>query len=418
MPGSSGVNAINRQKFLAELAKLLTFMYEEDRRYALEMYERMFDIAEDNEQWLLQNLMSPTRQAVIIARSYDAKERKLSVEAEWREDEEEDPGSETPPFVLAINKIFDDLFPDEEELEEAVDTLDASFDPDTARKKEAKRPKMPKAAVLLDRTQEFESVTDSVIEGMDLIDSTEEADREEEWTDRTALEEDEREPDPRVQILDRTEVYDSAEDEAAYTTRRLSYVYEGTNMFVVSEGAVTEAVDNPSVYWRFYKKDAIDFAYKLVLTSPGYLDATRGVFLYFVVEALVCFTFSFSIFYVLLPLTAFRRGRRTLGKAVLKVGYLGADALNPSWKRYACYCLFLYGDIYLGSVVSFLIPIIVSVSMAFLSQRRQDLAEYVTNIYLVDNRSQEIYLDYGDYVVHTDERENATLENPDLRTKP
>ena len=215
MPGSSGVNAINRQKFLAELAKLLTFMYEEDRRYALEMYERMFDIAEDNEQWLLQNLMSPTRQAVIIARSYDAKERKLSVEAEWREDEEEDPGSETPPFVLAINKIFDDLFPDEEDLGEAVDTLDASFDPDTAGKEEPKRPKMPKAAVLLGRTQEFESVTDSVMEGMDLIDSTEEADREEEWTDRTALEEDEREPDPRVQIVDRTAFYELTEEETA-----------------------------------------------------------------------------------------------------------------------------------------------------------------------------------------------------------
>ena len=216
MPGSSGVNAINRQKFLAELAKLLTFMYEEDRRYALEMYERMFDIAEGNEQWLLQNLMSPTRQAVIIARSYDAKERKLSVAAEWREDEEEDPGSETPPFVLAINKIFDDLFPDEEELEEAVDTLDASFDPDTARKKEAKRPKMPKAAVLLDRTQEFESITDSAIEGMDLIESKEEADRED-WTDRTDFEKDEseREPDPRVQIVDRTAFYELAEEETA-----------------------------------------------------------------------------------------------------------------------------------------------------------------------------------------------------------
>ena len=217
MPGSSGVNAINRQKFLAELAKLLTFMYEEDRRYALEMYERMFDIAEGNEQWLLQNLMSPTRQAVIIARSYDAKERKLSVEAEWRENEEEDPGSETPPFVLAINKIFDDLFPDEEELEEAVDTLDASFDPDTAGREEPKRPKMPKAAILLGRTQEFESVTDSVIEGMDLIDSTEEADREEEWTDRTVLEvdESEREPDPRVQIVDRTAFYEFTEEETA-----------------------------------------------------------------------------------------------------------------------------------------------------------------------------------------------------------
>ena len=90
MPGSSEVNAINRQKFLAELAKLLSFMYEEDRRYALDMYERMFDIAAGSEHWLIQNLMSPTRQAVIIARSYDAKERKLSVSAEWKEDEEED----------------------------------------------------------------------------------------------------------------------------------------------------------------------------------------------------------------------------------------------------------------------------------------------------------------------------------------
>ena len=139
------------------------------------------------------------------------------MEAEWRENEEEDPGSETPPFVLAINKIFDDLFPDGEELEEAIDTLDASFDPDTAGKGKTKRPKMPKAAVLLGRTQEFESVTDSVIEGMDLIDSTEEADREEEWTDRMVLEvdESEREPDPRVQIVDRTAFYEFTEEETA-----------------------------------------------------------------------------------------------------------------------------------------------------------------------------------------------------------
>ena len=82
-------------------------------------------------------------------------------------------------------------------------------------KSKTKKHRMPKAAVLLDRTQEFESVTDSVMEGMDLIDSTEEADREEEWTDRTALEEDEREPDPRVQIVDRTAFYELTEEETA-----------------------------------------------------------------------------------------------------------------------------------------------------------------------------------------------------------
>ena len=208
------MNAINRQKFLAELAKLLTFMYEEDRRYALDMYERMFNIAEGNEQWLIQNLMSPTRQAVIIARSYDAKERKLSVSAEWRE-EEEDQNGETPPFVLAINKIFDDLFPDDEGAEEPDGNQVSFFDQDEADRKETKKHRMPKAAVLLNQTQEFESVTAAAVEEMDLDSILKEDDQEDFWTDRTDSDTDsdaEAEPDPRVQIVDRAEYYDPAED--------------------------------------------------------------------------------------------------------------------------------------------------------------------------------------------------------------
>lgn len=98
---------INRQKFLAELGKLLTFMYEEDRQKALAMYNAMFDQVE-NEQALIQKLLSPTRQAVLIARAYDAKERKLQVHAQSREDKGEDSG-EVPQFVLVIDRIAQDL---------------------------------------------------------------------------------------------------------------------------------------------------------------------------------------------------------------------------------------------------------------------------------------------------------------------
>ena len=211
------MNAINRQKFLAELAKLLTFMYEEDRRYALDMYERMFDIAEGDEQWLIQNLMSPTRQAVIIARAYDAKERKLSVAAEWREDGEENQNGETPPFVLAINKIFDDLFPDDEEAEETEesDADQVSFFDQDENKKETKKHRMPKAAVLLNQTQEFESVTAEAVEGIDLESILKEEGQEDFWTaqsDSDTEPDAEAEPDPRVQIVDRAEYYDPAED--------------------------------------------------------------------------------------------------------------------------------------------------------------------------------------------------------------
>ena len=155
VPGYAEVNTINRQKFLAELSKLLTFMYEEDRQRALSMYERMFDITED-EQGLIQHLVSPTRQAVIIARAYDAKERKLSVSSQVRGDTEEAESSEIPKFVLAINKIFDDLFPDS--AEDVLEEDQVSFyDLGLAQKEDfvAAKPAVPAGAVLLSDTQKF-----------------------------------------------------------------------------------------------------------------------------------------------------------------------------------------------------------------------------------------------------------------------
>lgn len=81
-------------------------MYEEDRQTALAMYNRMFDEAE-SEQALLQYLVSPTRQAVILARAYNAKERKLQVHTQSREEYEQST-DEMPDFVLAINKLQDE----------------------------------------------------------------------------------------------------------------------------------------------------------------------------------------------------------------------------------------------------------------------------------------------------------------------
>ena len=100
---------INKQRFLPELGKLLTFMVEEDRQTALGMYSRLFDDAED-EQKLMDLLVSPTRQAVVIARTYDAKERKKQLEAP-----EEIGGEETPAFVLAIDKLYQQVAPKRDE---------------------------------------------------------------------------------------------------------------------------------------------------------------------------------------------------------------------------------------------------------------------------------------------------------------
>lgn len=96
---------INKQKFLAELGKLLTFMYEEDRLDALYMYEEMFDSCSD-EQQLIHHLVSPTRQAVVLARAYNAKERMLSVQSQSKRGELYDEGEDiVPAFISAIENI-------------------------------------------------------------------------------------------------------------------------------------------------------------------------------------------------------------------------------------------------------------------------------------------------------------------------
>ena len=82
-------------------------MYEEDRQTALAMYSKMFDDAAE-EQLLLQFLVSPTRQAVVLARAYDAKERKLQVHTQSRDEDAgyaDVPEGELPPFILAISDL-------------------------------------------------------------------------------------------------------------------------------------------------------------------------------------------------------------------------------------------------------------------------------------------------------------------------
>ena len=72
-------------------------MYEDDRQTALAMYGRMFDETAD-EAGLMDLLVSPTRQAVVLARSYDAKARKLQIESESGDD------TEAPAFIYVIDK--------------------------------------------------------------------------------------------------------------------------------------------------------------------------------------------------------------------------------------------------------------------------------------------------------------------------
>lgn len=95
---------IEKRRFIAELGRLLTFMYEEDRNTAISMYEDMFSEASDEEA-LMKLLVSPTKQAVVIARAYNAKERDLAIRSQLGRGDADVDSSDTPAFVKAIEDI-------------------------------------------------------------------------------------------------------------------------------------------------------------------------------------------------------------------------------------------------------------------------------------------------------------------------
>lgn len=91
---------INRQKYMAELSKLLAFMFKEDKEDILAQYNKMLD-ASDDEQALLESFGSPTKLAVTISRTYKRSERKLAVEADSKEDK---PAETEHIFVTPVKK--------------------------------------------------------------------------------------------------------------------------------------------------------------------------------------------------------------------------------------------------------------------------------------------------------------------------
>ena len=100
---------------MAELSKLLAFMFKEDKEDILAHYNKLLDEAED-EQALLEEFGSPTKLAVTISRTYNRNERKLSVEADSKADvqpapvvkapkPEPEPAPEVPSYADIIEEI-------------------------------------------------------------------------------------------------------------------------------------------------------------------------------------------------------------------------------------------------------------------------------------------------------------------------
>lgn len=129
-------------------------MFEEDRNKVMDLYTGLFDSVSDTDE-LEKALMSPTRQAVILARVYDAPSRKAILEGSAEE-------TETPEFMNVIKGVFDSvsgLMKKEAEEEPAEDSADApvASEADIAEE-DAPAPEEEAADMPAEATEEEEAV--------------------------------------------------------------------------------------------------------------------------------------------------------------------------------------------------------------------------------------------------------------------
>lgn len=188
------------------------------------------------------------------------------------------------------------------------------------------------------------------------------------------------------------------------------FIYEDeTHTSVVKKGDVTYETVFPT-YAKFMKEDAVSYLVKY----PGYLENTRVINVSFIFLILLLpITLSVTIYEFIIPLI-FRRGRKTIGKLILKLGVVDSRGLSPSfWRFLARFALFLFFEVLL-SVVSFLIPLIVSISMFAFSKMNQSFHDYMTLTYVVDTSTSSIFMNEKEYKESQEKLKDLEIKAKDV----
>lgn len=172
-------------------------------------------------------------------------------------------------------------------------------------------------------------------------------------------------------------------------------VYDGVKMFVFEDGLLkeNELCKAPlSKYYEVYS-NYVDSRLMTYLSTKyiAYFEATKYMSnMVLFLEIPVAYVLAGLVVYLLPPLI-FKRGRRTVGKALYGVGLVNKDCLNLSGKQFAIRFVIFYFAIYLLSIVTLGIPMIISFTLMAFSKGRQGFSDYMLNFTEIDMTKSTIY---------------------------
>lgn len=98
-----------------------------------------------------------------------------------------------------------------------------------------------------------------------------------------------------------------------------------------------------------------------------------------------------AILVYFVPTLFFKRGRKTLGKALYHIGLVDTHCFSPSFGRnLARFAIFLFAELIL-SVVTFGLPFLISFTVMLVSKRKQGFPDYLLGLTEIDTSKQKIY---------------------------
>ena len=199
-----------------------------------------------------------------------------------------------------------------------------------------------------------------------------------------------------------------------YNKRRLAK----SNLFEEIDGEIREieGANDKSLY-TFYKGEIEDYSYGYLVRNKEYFYLTRFEFYGSVIQIVVELTLYYIVFYAILPLTCFKRGRQTIGMKLAKFGLITVNANNESTGKYILRVVFMFFIFIPINFVSLLLPSLISTGMMFFSKRAQSLPNYVFNDYMVDITNQKIYLSDAEREEASIHLSEMNIENKNLLLK-
>ncbi len=201
-----------------------------------------------------------------------------------------------------------------------------------------------------------------------------------------------------------------------YAKRKLDYTLNDLYLFEENEnGDVVEKSVNPSYLVTFYTEEIENYALMNLFNDETYILNTQSIYLISILNIFIWFILMSFVFLYVFPAFIFKRGRKTIGMKIFKIGFIGVNALNVSVQRYSSRYVFTILVMYILDIFAFLIPLFVSLGMMYFSKREQNLIDYLFNTYVVDTTNDEIYLNYGEYLDKTNFERSIKLEDKDLK---